>query len=1073
MLPQVRLRLSKIIATFLITGSCHLSGRPVTAAEPASDVVQFNRDVRPILSDHCFQCHGPDQKNRKGDLRFDQEDTLTTGPAGEALVVAEKPDESEFYRRLISEEPEVQMPPPSHGRPLSQDQIGTLRKWIEQGAKWQKHWSLIPPVRPEVPQVQNAGWPRNAIDRFVLSRLEAAGTAPSVEADRGALLRRVSFDLTGLPPSVEERRAFEQDRADGAYERAVDRLLESTRYGERMAIRWLDGARYADTHGYQTDGPRDMYRWRDWVIEAYNANMPFDQFTIEQLAGDLLPNANRSQLIATGFNRNHRANSEGGILDEEYLAEYAADRVETTCTVWLGVTMMCSRCHDHKYDPFSQQDYYRLFAFFNNVPERGKVFKIGNTPPLVRAPTPDQDQKLSRLEQQIESHTELLTRQRAEWEGALREWGNGLASDAEMEWFPTDGLNFVASFDKPVENSVPPAKETKPLFEDALKEIMSVVRETKPEYRAGVVGKGVSLDGNGAINLGDVGNFDFLNRFSYSFWVKFPTDSQGILLARMKDDDALSGLSFVLSPEKKLQLNFVSRWLDDALRIETVDPLVPDQWQHLVVTYDATRSASGVQCFVNGKQTAMRTLLDELLQTFKTNEPLRLGLAHASIPAFKGELDELRAYGKVLSPEEVQILGVPQSISTIARIPENQRTAEQSRKLEHWYLENQAGEEVRRAWLGIRDLGKQRDQILATVPTVMTMQEKGVLTKTHILVRGQYDHPGAEVTRGVPAQLNSLKSESMPNRLDLARWLVDPQHPLTARVAVNRFWQMYFGQGIVKTVDDFGSQGEWPTHPELLDWLASEFVSSGWNVKQMQRLIVTSATYRQSSQADPALFQKDPENRLLARGPRMRLPAEMIRDRALLVSGLLVEQVGGPSVLPYQPAGLWKELNGIFDYQADKGDKLYRRSLYTYWKRTAPPPFMMTFDTAGRETCFVRESRTNTPIQALNLLNDVTFVEAARHLAQRVLTESTDDSGRVTLAFERALSRPPQPQEVQMLLDNVSAQREFFSADPGAAEELLKVGDSPRDTGLPAIDVATYTMLANLLFNLDEFVSKQ
>lgn len=1046
----------------------------LVAVEPASDVVRFNRDVRPILSDHCFQCHGPDGKNRKADLRFDQDDTLTTGSAGEALVLPGKPEESELFRRIISRDEEEVMPPPSHGEGLTNEEISMMRKWIEQGAVWQKHWSLIPPQRPESPAVKSENWPRNQIDHFVLARLEANGLAPALEADKGTLLRRVSLDLTGLPPTPDEVLAFEQDDHDGAYERAVDRLLDSTRYGERMAIRWLDGARYADTHGYQTDGPRDMFRWRDWVIDAYNSNMPFDQFTKEQLAGDLLPHASRSQLIATGFNRNHRANSEGGILDEEYLAEYAADRVETTCTVWLGITMMCGRCHDHKYDPFTQKDYYQLFAFFNSVPERGKVFKIGNTPPLVRAPTQEQEKRLASLERGIDTETAFLEARRPDWKAALQKWTEDLASETELDWQPSDSLNFVATFDKPVENLVPPPNHAKPLFDDPLKGVMSVVRETTPLESEGIVGKGVTLDGNGAISLGDVGNFDFLSRFSYSFWVKFPEDAQGVILARMKDDDALSGMSFVLGTDHRLQLNFVSRWLDDALRLETSEPLPANEWLHLVVTYDASRAASGVQCFLGGNPLPMKTLLDELLQTFKTNEPVRLGLAHSTIPPFKGEIDEIRAYDKVLSDSEIEILGTPQSISAIARIPSNSRSAGESKKLEEWYLEHQADDDLRKSWKSLRDLGKERDLLFAAVPTVMTMQEKPEPTETFILVRGQYDNPGAKVERGVPSELPPLKAERItPNRLDLANWIVDPLNPLTSRVAVNRFWQMYFGQGIVKTVDDFGSQGEWPTHPELLDWLAAEFVESGWNVKHMQRLIVTSSTYRQSSSETLEGYRRDPENRLLARGPRVRLPAEMIRDRALAASGLLVEQVGGASVRPYQPPGLWKELNGLFDYQADEGEKLYRRSLYTYWKRTSPPPFMMTFDTAGRETCFVRESRTNTPIQALNLLNDMTFIEAARHLAEGVLRDRQDDPDRVALAFQRAISRSPRPKELQMMLDNVSAQREYFQSNPQAALELLKVGASPYDKNLPAVESASYTMLANLLFNLDEFVTRQ
>jgi hypothetical protein len=1003
------------------------AGLLLLAAFPAAAQVEFTRDIRPILSDKCYTCHGPDEANRQTKLRFDIEAAAKADLGGRFAIVAGDAAKSELIRRITAENAAVRMPPAYSGQKLTDREIGLLREWIEQGARWQAHWSLIPPRRLAPPRVRDQAWLKNEIDAFVLARLEREGLGPSPEAPRETLLRRVTLDLTGLPPTPAEIDAFLKDNTPGAYEKAVDRLLRSPRYGERMAIRWLDAARYADTNGYQTDAERYMWRWRDWVIEAFNRNLPFDRFTIEQIAGDLLPNPTLEQRLATGFNRNHRGNGEGGIIPEEYAVEYVVDRVETTSTVWLGLTMGCARCHDHKYDPITQKDFYRVYAYFNNIPEPGRYNKYGNTVPLIKAPTREQEAKLAALDQKLAEAEQRFARLEPEARRAQEAWERrgvpGLA-----EWTVMQDL--AAQFPLDDGGGGEPAE--------------------------GRIGGAARLDGQRFVNGGNVGNFGFYEKFTLAAWI-YPEAPTGAIVTRTTDIAEETGYGLYLK-DGKVQVNLVQRWLDDALRLETARPVELNRWSHVMMTYDGSRTAAGVKIYVDGAEQEWKILLDELNQPFRSREPLRIGGGGGPENRFRGRIDEVRVYTAVLTAEEAGILA--ESTPAVKR--------------RRYFLEEAAPQEIREAWRQLTAARREREQFFESIPTAMVMQEREQPRDTHVLIRGAYDRPGEKVGRGVPAVLPPLPNGAPNNRLGFARWLVDRANPLTARVMVNRFWQMYFGAGLVRTVEDFGSQGEWPTHPELLDWLATEFMESGWDVKALQKKIVMSATYRQASKAPAETVQRDPENRLLARAPRFRLPAEMVRDQALAMSGLLVEKLGGPSVKPYQPAGLWKELSGGEDYVQDRGENLYRRSLYTYWKRAAPPPAMMAFDAAGREACTVRESRTNTPLQALDLMNDVTYVEAARVLAERMMLEGgATPEERTAFAFRLATARQPRPEESEVLVGNFRYFLDNYRTRPEAAVQLISQGESPHNADLDAGELAAYTAVASLILNLDETVTRE
>ena len=957
--------------------------------------VTFNRDVRPILSDRCYVCHGPDPGNRKTALRFDQE------LSARSVIVPGKPEESKLYQRITAADNARRMPPAYAGHAKLNDRdIETLRQWIASGAQYESHWSFVPPTR------HNGA----TIDSIVRARLVREGLKPSPEAGRATLIRRASLDLTGLPPKAE-------DLSD-SYERVVDRLLASPAYAERMAIRWLENARYSDTNGYQSDGPREMWRWRDWVIDAFARNTPFDKFTIEQIAGDLLPGATRDQKMATAFHRNHRTSAEGGIVEEEFRSEYVSDRAETTATVWLGLTVGCARCHDHKYDPIPQRDYYSLYAFFNNMKEKGLVYNFGNEEPFIKAPTPDMEAKLAGLEKALEDRQRSWDRLAPQVDREYQAW---LKKAPHGDWAPSERV----SLDRP--------------------------------------GTG-HFDGKSQVELdAKYGQFEYLEPFSAAAWIR-PEALNGAILSR--GEDYLEGHGYyLLLVNGKLRFTATLRYTDISLRIETEDPVKLNEWQHVAVTYSGRRKASEFHLYVNGQERKMKVLFDEFTYPFASNVPFRIGGGAGF--RFTGDIRGVRVFNTELTPDQIASLTVGETVDVLAA--KLHRSPGEETKLRLCFLDGHASTEVKAAQGALRAAGVERRKFYDSIPTVMVMQE-GPLRQAHILRRGAYDAPGEPVSAAVPKFLPRMKPEWPANRLGLARWLVDRGNPLTARVAVNRYWQLLFGMGLVKTTEDFGSQGDWPVQQELLDWLAVEFMDSGWDVKHILKTMVMSETYRQSSKVSPELLAKDPENRLLARGPRVRLPAEVLRDQALAVSGLLVSRVGGPSVKPYQPPKLWQELAGGGGYTTDQGDGLYRRSLYTYWKRTVPPPYMVNFDSPTRETCIVRESRTNTPLQALNLMNDTIFVEASRKLAERMLLAASDVGGRIAYGYRAVLARDPAARELDVLKRVLQDFEGRFATDPKAASELLSIGDSKSS---PSPELAAYATVANLILNLDEAVTKQ
>ena len=1028
--------------------------------------LEYNRDIRPILSDKCFQCHGPDSAKREAGLRLDvRQIAIAPAESGATAIVPAKPAESELLVRINAADEAERMPPAETHKPLKEAEKKALEAWITQGAEYQPHWSLISPVRLAVPKVTDPTWPRNPIDHFVLARLEAEGLKPSPTAERAALLRRVSFDLTGLPPTLAELDAFLADASPDAYEKVVDRLLASPRYGERMAAVWLDAARYADTNGYQIDNQRTMWRWRDWVLEAFNSNMPFDRFTIEQLAGDLLPQATLDQQIASGFNRNHRITAEGGSIPEEFRVEYVADRAETTASVWLGLTMGCARCHDHKFDPVTQKEFYEFFAFFNNVEENGvERDHLDDFAPKIKAPTRTQiadfdalTKQVSAAEVELRGHSEQLEQLQAQWQASLPAAPSAAAfRDKLVAHLALDG------------DTVDAARTS----------ASATWREGQPTYQDAPLGRAARFDGKRSIEIGDVADFDKSDSFSLSAWVYPLLDGEGAIIAKSNDAEARQG--FILYASKRaLYAQLVHRWPSNSISVHTTQPLSPDVWHHLAATFDGSGRAAGVKIYVDGAPAATLIQFDGLDGSIHSTAPLSVGGREAT-SRFAGAIDDVRIYNRVLGAQEIHDLAVNYTLGVIRAVEPPKRNEHQRAYLLKQFMASRIARPYREIYSRIEKLGAQRKHLEESFPWTMVMQEMPTPREAFVLTRGQYDAHGERVTAGVPAAVAKWQVGAPRNRLGLAQWLVNPAHPLTSRVAVNRLWEMKFGVGLVKSSFDFGAQGESPSHGELLDWLATEFVRLGWDVKAMHRLMVTSATYCQSSRLAPGLRDRDPENRLLARGPRFRLPAEMVRDQALAASGLLVEKLGGPSVKPYQPAGLWEELaNGGSEltaqkYQQDQGDALYRRSVYTFWKRTVTPTTMAAFDAPSREICTLKRTATNTPLQALALLNDTTYVEAARKLAERILGEGGPDAPqRLAWGFRTVISRPPSTAEQKILEAAFSRYTGQFTSNLAAAEKLVGVGQSPRRAQLNVVELAAYTTLASIMLNLDETITKE
>ena len=1030
----------------------------------ASQPLLFNRDILPILADKCFQCHGPDAAQRQTDLRLDLEIGAHAVREGKPAIVAGNPGASELIRRILTADETERMPPVDSGAALTERERNLVKQWILQGGKYESHWSFVPPEGRAVPGIGQTDWPRNAIDHFVLDRLEHNGLKPSTEPSRYALIRRLTLDLTGLPPTSAEVDAFVEDAASDAWEQLIDRLLDSPRYGERMALEWLDAARYADTHGYLFDTERSMWRWRDQVIEAFNQNQPFDQFTVEQLAGDLLPNATLTQQVASGFNRNHVINNEAGATPEEYYVENIVDRINTTATVWMGMTVACAQCHDHKYDPITQREYYQLYAFFNNVNEVGLDGFNANAKPLVTAPTRQQDLRLKELVRQLTAAErafaplkEKLGPARAKWEQSFYNAVEPLSVEPTV-YLPCDEKG-----------------ESLPGGDGA-----ATFRDGMAEHKEGMFAEAVSLDGQRYVEPGDVADFGLSDTFSLSAWV-YPTTIAGrrSIFSRM-EPPAVGYRGYTLQLIEGVPALFlVHQFPENLLQVQAKKAMEPHHWHHIIATYDGSGKVNGVKLFVDGHLQETGVTIDKLTDSFRTEKPLQIGNGFP-VAKFVGLIDEVRVYDRVIDAHEITKLpGL--SIHSLLGVKTKERTGEQVRRIRNYYLQQAAPKEWRIPHERVMRLREEMKQADRDLPTTMVMDERKEIRETKMLVRGAYNSPGESVSARTPSFLPAMADDLPRNRLGLARWLTDSRHPLVARVTVNRFWQMYFGTGLVRTTEDFGVQGEWPSHPELLDWLATEFVRSGWDVKKLQRLIVNSATYRQASHVSPRLLKRDPENRLLARGPRYRLKAEFIRDQALAVSGLLVERLGGPSVKPYQPPGLWREV--AFDvtgkaltaqvYEPDRGQSLYRRSMYTFWKRTAPPPTMLIFDAPNRERCVVQRERTSTPLQALVLMNDPTYVEASRKLAERMMKEIGPAPGdRVAWGFRLVTGRHAAEAELGPLMKLLNEQFHRFAVNTHAAEKLLSVGESSRDDSLSVGELAAYTVVASVLMNLDETVTK-
>ncbi|HYT93695.1 MAG TPA: PSD1 and planctomycete cytochrome C domain-containing protein [Gemmataceae bacterium] len=1023
----------------------HSAGEKSAAQTP----IDFNRQIRPILSESCFTCHGPDEKERKAKLRLDtREGGLKELRDGGFAIVPGHANKSELLVRITTKAASERMPPPKTNKRLTPEQIDLLRRWIDEGAKWSEHWAFVAPKRSPLPRVANPTWPRNAIDHFILARLERAGLKPSPEADAIRLIRRVTLDLTGLPPTPAEVDAFLADKSTNAYEKVVDRLLASPHFGERMAVEWLDAARYADTHGYHIDSGRDMTRWRDWVIAAFNENLPFDRFTVEQLAGDLLPGATVRQKVASGFNRNHMINFEGGAIPAEYHNNYIVDRVNTTSTVWLGLTTACAQCHDHKYDPISQKEYYQLYAFFHNVPENGLDGSRGNAAPVLKAPTPAQAKRLRELDAAIQETERKLATPDPKLDEAQAAWER-TALGGRTEWVFLDlkkaesrgGAKLTPQSDQSLLASGPnPATDAYTVVLESSNERNFTALRLEALPHKSLKGQGPGRSVNGNIVLTDV-------RLSYQPANKSKPPTPIKLKAASADFS---------------QQDFPIRNAIDA------DP--KSGW---AIYPEVGKAHSAVFEFERPVELGCGLMLTVTLDFQSQYGQHQLGCFRLSATTSA-------------NPHNSDTL--PANVRAALTVPRANRTAAQEADLRLYYRSQVAAGAQLKGQLA--KLRQERAEVEKQMPTTMVMQEMPTPRDTFMLLRGEYDKKGAKVTAATPASLPPLPAGAPLNRLGLAQWLVDPSHPLTARVAVNRYWQQFFGTGLVKTAEDFGAQGELPSHPELLDWVAVEFMqpTSGplgsggkkWDVKALVRLIVTSATYRQSSAVTPALLAKDADNRLLTRAPRLRLQAEFIRDQALAVSGLLNREIGGASVFPYQPAGLWQELASRSDsknwsaqfFVQSHGKDLYRRTMYTFWKRTSPPPTLVTFDAPDRETCTVRRSRTNTPLQALVLLNDPTYVEASRKLAERMMKQAESTEERIIFAFRLATARRPTTKEVEILSRVFNRQLNVYRQDPKAALRLLGVGEAPRDERLPAAELAAWTVVASVILNLDETITK-
>lgn len=1154
------------------------------ATADAGGPVDFSDQVRPILADKCFACHGPDAAARKADLRLDLEDAAYAARDEGAPIAKGDVRKSLIMQRISATDPGDRMPPTDFKKHLTPDEAKLVARWIQQGAKWEGHWAFTAPVKPAVPEVGEQEWPENPLDNFILSRLEKEGLQHAPRADKRTLVRRITLDLTGLPPTPQEVEKFVADKSPFAVEKLVDRLMERPQYGEHMARYWLDAARYADTNGYHIDNERYMWRWRDWVIDAFNKNQPFDQFTIEQLAGDLLPEPTLEQKIASGFNRNHMINFEGGAIPEEYRVAYVVDRVNTTGTVWMGLTVGCAQCHTHKYDPISQKEYYQLYSYFNTVDEVGLDGIKGNAVPLMEAPRPedqakvdDLTQRITLARQELDAPNEALDAAQSQWERetyhALKDrWQPAKldsvtsAGGAEMNVLP-DG-SVLAGGPLPGDEIYTVEMETKQTQVTAIRlealtheslqngtgrasnanfvltgiEIEAApagteawapvtIAQAKADYEQPNFPIALAIDNDPATGWAVQGDQKKENRAAWFIPSQPIAAADGIKLrVKLKHESqfkqhAIGRFRFRLSEDPAFLPSKSSPWylngpftaadgpaaFDTAFSPEQSEVILADRYEdgrnkwNLQLRFDdgavqALESVVGANYLYReidaptarsysvdlGCNDAIKVWLNGAVVLEKKEgrviEPGKYDRVNLSLQQGKNKLlVKVVNYGKkhefYYAKVEEGSGAMPLDIETAASLPERRRSPEQKKALAYYFRGLQSPEWAQKK-AAADAMDAELAQAKAALPTVMVMKEMAQPRETFVLTRGQYDQPADKVTPAVPAALPPLPEGAPNNRLGLAEWLVSEKNPLTARVTVNRFWQQFFGVGIVKTVEDFGTQGEHPVNQELLDWLAVDFREHGWDVKWLVKMMVTSSAYLQDSRLRPGDYERDPENRLLARGPRYRMDAEVIRDSALAVAGLLVEKIGGPSAKPYQPPGIWEEsaYGESFTaqrYEQDKGEGLYRRTMYTFWKRQVPPPGLLNFDAPNREVCTVRRPRTNTPLQALELMNNPQYVEAARFFAERMMKEGgASVEEKIAKGFELSLAREPKPEEVGVLSRVYADMHQKFSSNPESCGSLLKVGEKPPTEGVAPVELAAWTTVASALLNLDETITK-
>jgi hypothetical protein len=1017
--------------------------------------LDYNLHVKRILSDKCFSCHGPDAAKQKADLRLDIADAAYSKKTESGLYAIDAGSiaNSEVAHRILSTDKTYMMPTPASHLSLTAEEKAILLKWIDQGAKYKPHWAFVKPEKKNAPDVKQKEWTKNEIDQYVLARLEKEGLAPSVEADKETLIRRVSFDLTGLPPSMYEIDAFLTDNSPDAYEKMVDRFLQSPRYGERMAAYWLDVARFADSHGYLDDKHRDASDWRDWVIKAFNNNIPYDQFITWQLAGDLLPNATKEQILATGFNRNHKQNSEAGILPEEFRVEYVVDRTNTLGTSLMGMTVSCAKCHDHKYDPISQKEYFSLYAFFNSTFELGSPNFSGDNS-IVPGPTLMLTTKQS--EQKIDSIKKWISA----LEGHLRPKPAVLPAKSLDE-----KVVAALSFDKA--EKLPYAGRqvtTVTAFRNNIQPALSAqYKNGKPS--TGIAGDCLELGEETLVNFPPykVGYFERYEPFAFSLWLKLPKQFDDVAILHQSDPRryGFQGYDLILK-QNRINFRLMHAFPHDAISVETKQKMDTTQWHHIAVSYDGSSSAKGVQIYIDGKPATTIVEYDNLKKNIRSRYNIHkiyefTGLSFGARTLERtmkgGQIDQFYLMNQAITAEEAAWLHAHPAASFSAKknIP-------------------QAGDELQLA-------RKQLADVYDSTREVMVMQDMPKPRTTHVLLRGVYDSYGDVVQPGTPSSILPFPKELPKNRLGLARWLFLPENPLTSRIAVNHIWEMYFGRGLVKTSDDFGNQGEMPSHPELLDYLAIKYREEGWDTKKMQKFILMSATYRQQSVIRPELQERDPQNILLARSSRYKMPAEMIRDNALSISGLLSPKIGGPSVYPYQPPGLWEALSDKswrYVYKVSEGEDLFRRSIYTIVKRSSPPPFMLIFDAPDRNFCTVKRTVSNSPLQALAMMNDPTFVEASKFIAARMMNEGgTSSAGQLGYGFRLVTGRKPDTREQLLLMKMYKEEFDLLKKSPAKARKILSVGNAKMELKTGIAETAAYMNVVMALLNTDEFITRK